>query len=107
MHAASEPHFVGHEAALPSHMNGLQLGVPTVPIPTLVHVPAWPSRLHASQPPPHPLLQQTPSMQKPDTHSRAVAHATDGPFFGWQAPFPQYADAEQVVSVAHDVGQVG
>jgi hypothetical protein len=58
------------------HAPWLARGCPT----TGTHVPAFPGSPHASHLPAHAVAQQTPSMQKPDAHSVAFAHAAPGVF---------------------------
>jgi len=44
------------------------------PLPMFVHVPNEPARLQAWHVPGHVLLQQTPSVQKPETHWPGSVH---------------------------------
>jgi hypothetical protein len=65
---------LGQLVLMPSHELGAQDGFPCVPGAFTVQTPTWPARLHASQAPPHVVLQQTPSMQNPLVHSLPDPH---------------------------------
>jgi hypothetical protein len=58
----------GHDAAVPLHTYGEQLGLPVEPALMLVQVPKEPVRLQASQAPAQAVLQQRPSTQLPEVH---------------------------------------
>src|SRR5579862_2231453 len=60
-----------HVEPSPAHAARGETGAPV----TGEHVPTSPATLHAWHCPPHALLQQTPSTQKPDTHCFASVHA--------------------------------
>lgn len=68
------------------------------------HVPTDPLRLHASHAPPQAVLQQTPSMQLPETHCVLEVHAWPFVCCAWQVPALQYCieghDAESAGQVA-------
>jgi hypothetical protein len=55
-----------------------QDGFPALPAVRTAQVPTEPVTLHASQPPPHAVLQQTPSTQLPERHWLFEVHV--GPF---------------------------
>ena len=55
---------------------------------TGLHVPTLPSRLQASQAPPHAVLQHTPSTQLPLPHWLAALHTAPLFSFGTHAPLP-------------------
>jgi hypothetical protein len=75
---ASVVQLVGQVASVPSHTNGVHDGLPALPEPSTVQVPfavAPSATEHASQAPPHALLQQYPSTQvAPITQSSVTAH---------------------------------
>ena len=51
-------------------------------------------RLQRSQLPEHASAQHTPSEQKPEEHSVALAHPVPSVFTGWHMPLPQKRPAE-------------
>ena len=61
------------QVSAPEH--SLSGSVPAVTLPQVPFVPPVFAAEHAWQVPPHAVLQQTPSAQKPDAHSPAAAHA--------------------------------
>jgi hypothetical protein len=68
VHWASVAQVVAQEADVPPQVYGAQDGLPPLPAGTTEQVPTLPLRLHASQAPPHAVLQQTPSAQLPELH---------------------------------------
>jgi hypothetical protein len=88
----------GHAGELPSQASGAShtpaAARQTVPCETGEHFPALPFRLHAWQsvvtPPPHALLQHTPSTQLPFTHSVLCEHPCPSGFLSTQVPPAQY-----------------
>ena len=81
---ASEPQLVGQLPELPLHTYTPQSGLPANPADFSVHEPA--TTLHASHPPLHAELQQTPSTQYPETHSDAELQAVPLAFPDWHRP---------------------
>jgi hypothetical protein len=61
-----------------------QVGLPALPAVLTAQVPTEPVRLHASQAPPHAVLQQTPSTQLPEAHWLAAVHTVPLAIFGTQ-----------------------
>jgi len=81
----------------------------SVPAGTAMHRPSLPAIAHDRQLPPHAVVQQTPSMQKPDAQSDAAAHGAPGGF-GPQLPFTHAAPPTQsaaLVQSARHASPVG
>jgi hypothetical protein len=83
-----------------------------LPAGMFVHVPALSAELHWRHPPWQDEVQQTPSTQKPESHSMASVHLTPGPFLP-QSPIVmlptvvclQGCPAWQSLSALHEVPQ--
>jgi hypothetical protein len=91
-HHESFAHWCGQLPKVPLHTKVPHDGDPALPAGRLVHVPSEPGRLHASHPPLHAALQQTPSVQKPEEHCELLWHevplacppATHSPLTHWK-----------------------
>jgi hypothetical protein len=64
------------------------LAAQTVPAGSAVQVPTWPARVQLAHPPAQALVQQTPSVQKPDTHSWLPVHGVAIGFLGMHSSSP-------------------
>ena len=67
--------------------------------------PRLAARLQASHCPPHEVLQQTPSAQKPLWHWWSRAQTVPSPCLGWQLVPSQKSPAMQLASMVQLVGQ--
>jgi hypothetical protein len=94
----------GHEADVPLHTYGEQLGLPVEPEDMLVQVPREPARLQASQAPEQAVLQHTPSTQLPLAHWVPAAHAVP---LGWSATQTPPLQLEPVTHWVLEVQLVG
>ena len=74
-----------HTPVLPHGGFGVQRAS-AVPLPTLAQAPALPPTSQAWQVGQAATPQQTPSVQNPEPHSLALAHAVPLPFLGMQLP---------------------
>ncbi len=83
-HWLSEVQDTGHDADEPPQTYGAHEGLPVVPATRTAQVPTEPVTLHASQAPPHAVLQQTPSTQLPERHWLFAVHAGPLPSFATQ-----------------------
>ena len=92
-------HAAGQVADVPAQTYGEQVGAPAYPCGAVVHVPSAgaPRALEqTSHEPEHARLQQTPSVQLPDAHSRQLPcrqstpavslHEPPGTFWAWHVP---------------------
>lgn len=89
------------QAPPPLHMKLAQAPSGSVLTGWLLHVPTDPARLQASQPPGHAELQQTPSLQLPETHSHALVHVAP------LALSATHAAELQLLPVLHTLLQIG
>jgi hypothetical protein len=96
----------GHEAELPLHTYGAQLGLPVEPDDMLVQVPKEPVRLQASHAPAQAVLQQRPSTQWPLVHWKASVHTAPSALLATQAPPWQCVEPSQSLCTVQDVGQL-
>lgn len=101
---------VGQVALEPVQFSATSQGPPearqTVAAVFGVQVPTVPERLHASQVPPHAVLQQTPSTQFPEVHIASSEHATPLATFGRHEAPPQYSEPEhEAMSAGHVVAE--
>jgi hypothetical protein len=75
-----------------------------LPATTGLHVPTLPATLQASQEPPQPVLQHTPSTQLPLPHWLAAEQVAPFVRLGTQAPASQKLPLLQCASVAQAPG---
>ncbi len=106
LHCASEVQVATQAASVPLQVNRPHSFPGSVPAVEMLQLPTVPAVLQASQAPPHPALQHTPSAQKPEVHSLAPPHAPPSTFFAVHAPpAPQKKPALQSASAAHAARQ--
>lgn len=93
-HAAAEPVQVSATSQAPAEARQIVAAVKKVQVPML------PETLHASQAPPHAVLQHTPSTQLPDVHWALLVQITPLASLGKQLDPEQYSDMLQPTTSA-------